>query len=485
MDKLNYVIFFPDELRADALHCYGNSWTRTPNYDKLAAQGVRFDQCFVQNTVCSPSRCCMITGRYPHSDGHRSLWNLVKKEEKNLFRYLKEDGYQVKIFGKNDMFTTEAAELFTDEFCTYENSFQSSNCPVAGYGEDGYYNFLYEPCEGDRNDVSDYKNLQKGIEFINSWKPGDPPFILFLPLLYPHCPYTTIEPYYSMYMEHLDMISVSPYGSDKPEFHELIRQYRKLQSTDLKKVRAIYSGMVSFTDMMLGELMNCIEKNNRYSDTMLIVSSDHGDYAGDYGLVEKWPSGCEDSLCRVPLLIKAPFGKEGHVVNEIVELFDIMATILDTSNIEPKHAFFAQSLYKQISGEKGDSERAAFCEGGYNPTEFQCSEGTSKPSTRWMSKPTNIYYPKYLQQREQPESVARTVMIRTTHYKCIRRSFGRSELYDLYNDPQELCNLYDNDGYKSIRDELNERLLLWYLATSDSIPFEEDSRTYLKKRGGI
>ncbi|MDR0719585.1 MAG: sulfatase-like hydrolase/transferase, partial [Treponema sp.] len=82
----NYIIFFPDELRAETLSIYGNTKMKTPNFDRLAGQGVRFDQCHVQNPVCSPSRCSLFTGQYIHAAGHRSLWNLLKPHEHNLFK---------------------------------------------------------------------------------------------------------------------------------------------------------------------------------------------------------------------------------------------------------------------------------------------------------------------------------------------------------------------------------------------------------------
>ena len=89
---LNYVFFFPDEMRAESLRCYGNKQIETPNYDRLARQGVRFEQCHVQNPVCSPSRCCLFTGQYVHTAGHRTLWNLLKPYEHNLLHYFKEAG---------------------------------------------------------------------------------------------------------------------------------------------------------------------------------------------------------------------------------------------------------------------------------------------------------------------------------------------------------------------------------------------------------
>jgi len=92
---LNFVLFNPDEWRADCAGCYGDTVVQTPNLDALAAQGTRFDQCHVQHTVCTPSRTSFMTGWYPHVRGHRTLWHLLRPDEPNLLRYLTQAGYDV------------------------------------------------------------------------------------------------------------------------------------------------------------------------------------------------------------------------------------------------------------------------------------------------------------------------------------------------------------------------------------------------------
>ena len=77
---MNFIFFIPDELRAESVGCYGHPLAPTPNMDTLAAQGTRFDQCHVQHTVCTPSRCSFMTGWYPHVRGHRTLWHLLRPD---------------------------------------------------------------------------------------------------------------------------------------------------------------------------------------------------------------------------------------------------------------------------------------------------------------------------------------------------------------------------------------------------------------------
>lgn len=474
---MNYVLFFPDELRAESLHCYGNEKIETPNYDRLAAQGVQFDQCHVQNTVCSPSRCAMFTGQYVHVNGHRTLWNLLKPYEPNLLRYFKEAGYEVRVYGKNDVFAQETIPLSTHEFYSPAGLEKEQPQPVKPKGEPGHFDFLYEPIKGEWTDHHDYQSLKAGMDFIRSRKEGDPPFVLFLPLSFPHCPYTAHEPFYSMFDP--ETLTLRPRGDGKPAFHQTIRDYRELSQTDFKKIQAVYLGMIRFNDALLGELMDCLDESGIADNTVLIASSDHGDYAGDYDLVEKWPSGCEDVLTRVPLLIRAPGCKAGHLVKEPVELIDIMATMMDYAGLEAHHTHFARSLKPQCEGAAGDPDRAVFCEGGYNPNEPHCNEGMDRPGIRPRKSPDAIYYPKNIQQWDHPETVGRATMIRTMTHKLVKRSFGDHELYDLEKDPLELHNCYNDPAYREIRQQLESRMLAWYIDTSDAVPFEEDPRGFV------
>ncbi len=471
---MNYILFFPDELRAESLSCYGNDKIKTPNYDKLAQEGVVFEQCHVQNTVCTPSRCSLFTGQYVHVNGHRTLWNLLKPHEKNMMKYFKDSGYEVRVYGKNDVLTKESANLSTDVFESKHGASYKSK-PVKKHGESGFFDFLYESEKIEPTETHDHSNLEAGLDFIKNRKKGDKPFVLFLPLSLPHCPYTIPEPYYSMYDEN-DVPQLRGKGENKPKYHELIRKYRDLSDTDFKKIHSVYMGMISYNDMLLGKLLDTVKEANIEDETWIISSSDHGDYAGDYNLVEKWPNGCEDILTRVPLLVKAPFAKQGHRVKEQVELFDIMASVLEDADIKIEHTHFAKSFIPQLKGEKGDENRAVFCEGGYNINEPHCNEGYEKAGTSFMHSKDSIYYPKGLQQKECPESVCRATMIRTNQHKLVLRAYGDNELYDLVQDEKELVNLYNDSNYSDVKSQLKERLLQWYLETSDVVPFEEDPR---------
>ena len=98
---MNYVVFFTDEMRAENLGCYGHPLAKTPNYDRLAAEGTLFENHYVANPVCVGSRCSLFTGWYPHVNGFRSLLNFISPNDPNFLKELKDAGYQVVMYGKN------------------------------------------------------------------------------------------------------------------------------------------------------------------------------------------------------------------------------------------------------------------------------------------------------------------------------------------------------------------------------------------------
>ena len=191
--------------------------------------------------------------------------------------------------------------------------------------------------------------------------------------------------------------------------------------------------------------------------------------------MEKWTSDLSDVLIRVPLIVRTPGGKKGHVVYEQVELFDVMATILDIAGIETSHTHFARSLVPQLHGADGNPDRTVFAEGGYDTNQPHLFEGSATVNNIALD-PSHSYWPKTRQEQEYPETVRRAVMIRTLEHKLIFRPGGVHELYDIKKDPRELINIYNDPSYHKIQDELESRLLDWYIHTADVAPLEADSR---------
>lgn len=463
----NLILFMPDEMRADSLACYGNPITRTPNFDRLARDGSRFDNCHVQYPVCGASRCAMLTGWPTSVRGHRSLYYFLRPEEPNLFRYLKHAGYDVFWYGKNDALATQS---FYDSVTEWDDlPYGAGMTRTMQSITPGSYSMLYS-AGGDRRDYRDYKLLQLAFQKIER-KETDRPFCIFLPLTEPHPPYTVPEDFYSMYKPS-SLPPLPPPGlKGKPDYHAGIRKYYgldKLGEADFRKIRSVYYGQVSYSDWLLGELLEKLEQTGRDKDTALFVTSDHGDYAGDYGLVEKWPSGLEDCLTHVPLLGRVPGGQPNVVSKPMAEMYDLMQTFLELAGTEANHTHFSRSLLPQMHGGSGDPQRASFCEGGYNVYEPQCFEPAGAGG--------GPYAGKIRLENEDPITVSRSSMIRTATHKLVMRPQGQNELYSYPADPEERHNLYGESSVAVVQAELQQKLLEHYINTTGIAPTDKDPR---------
>jgi choline-sulfatase len=404
---------------------------------------------------------------------------VLHPHQPSLFRYLHEAGYQVHWFGKNDLYAEDYFELAVDGACTRAHAGAVDHRPtfdvhqgraIAPLGEAGYHSFLYEPYEGAREDFGDVYLVDRAIEFIRAWTPGDRPFCLFLPLSLVHPPYCAPEPYYSMYdPDEIPELRPSDLPG-RPSFHRHAREHHRLDELPpalLRKANAVYLGMMTFADWIFGRLLGALDETGRDEDTALFLFSDHGDYAGDYGLVHKHATGFEDVMVRVPLIARVPGARAGHAVPEPVELFDVMATALDLAGIEPRHRHFARSLVPQLQGAPGDPQRVVYAEGGLS----------DPPPPSPMYEPARIYYAAQTVRRDHPETHLPAVMVRTMDHKLIyRHGEGQCELYDMRADPRELCNLYDDPAHRALREDLERRLLHWYMDTSNVPSWEHDPR---------
>jgi arylsulfatase A-like enzyme len=460
----NIILFVPDEMRADALACYGNPVTRTPHFDTLARSGTRFASCHVQFPVCGASRCSLMTGWPTSVRGHRSLYYFLQPDEPNMLRYLREAGYDVYLFGKNDV-------LAPASFASSVTQWRDPRSPVkefAAISRPQRPTTMLLPATGERRSTGDYAAVQLAIEVLER-RAAERPFCIFLALFEPHPPYTIPADFYSLYRA-ADVPAPVPAGLTKrPSFHRALREYAGLaevSEAEFRQVRAVYYGQVSYSDWLLGELLEALERTGRARDTALIVCSDHGDYTGDYGLVEKWPSGLEDCLTHVPLIARIPGGASGHVASELVELFDVMPTCLELADTHATHTNFARSLLPQLHGEAGDAARAAFTEGGYNTYEPQAFEPVIG----------GLYEPKTRLQNEHPQTVSRCAAVRTDRYKYIARPNGQSELYDCAGDPREEHNLFGDTSVRGTQEALQVRLMDWYIDTCGVPPLKRDPR---------
>jgi len=490
MKRPNIVIFNPDQFRADALGHLGNRAAHTPVLDGLVArEAVSFRNAFCQNPVCTPSRCSFMSGWYPHVRGHRTMHHMMRDGEPVLLRTLKDSGYFVWWGGKNDLVPGQAQAPF-DAYCDIKYPARDARIAPNPHRADGwrgspdspsYYSF-YAGAEPGGEDGDSYNSdrhyITGACEFIKEYD-KERPFCVYLPLESPHPPYYCEQ----KWIDKIDRAKLQPripapdFGK-KPAILKGIYERQRLQGlgqSDWDDIRQTYLAMCARIDSQLGMIIDVLKKAGAYDDTVIFFISDHGDFTGDYGLVEKTQNTFEDCLVNVPFVVKPPrwVGVRPRVSGALIENIDMCATIEELTEIAPAHTHFGKSLVPLLGNECNAFRDAVFCEGGRLKGEAHCSERESADQVT----PSGLYWPRVgLQLLDDPPYHSKAVMIRTESYKYVRRLYETDELYDLAADPMELNNVINDEKYRDVLASLKDRLCGFYLETSDVVPFAADSR---------
>ncbi|MEU6476590.1 sulfatase-like hydrolase/transferase [Streptomyces sp. NPDC047017] len=475
----NFLFFIPDQLRADALGAFGNPHVRTPHLDALAARGTRFDNAFVQHPVCSPSRASFLTGWYPHTGGHRTLTHLLKPWEPNVLRGLKESGYHVVWPGmRGDTFAPGATELSVDEYgfgvrpTTYPLPVTRETWPGGEEWARLYYRGRRED-DAERVDA-DEATVRTAERWLTA-PPADRPWALFVPLIAPHCPFEVEEPWFSMYDRDTmpdPVPAAAPTAAAttarEPAFMQAIRERFRITETSpgmWREVIATYYGMISRMDGQLGRLVRALRDSGAEEDTVTFFFADHGEYLGDYGLIEKWPSALHPCITRDPLVVSGGGLPAGQHTDAMVELIDIVPTILELAGTEPGYRQFGRSLLPLLRDPAGAHRAYAFTEGGFSREEEPQLEAAGFP-----------YDLKAALQHESPELVGRAIAVRDTEWTYVWRLYEPPELYHRTTDPHEVTNLAGRPGHAEVETRMQQAVLHWLADTADVIPTAEDPR---------
>jgi len=339
--------------------------------------------------------------------------------------------------------------------------------PRVQIGEDEPYTF-----------DSDWAMIEGAVEFIHN-TPPDQPLCIYLPLGFPHPPFAVEDPWYSLIDRDLmpDRIPPPETWDDFPSLLAGIAKRQNLanwREARWKELLATYYGMCARVDTQFGMVAKALRDMQIYDDTAIFFFADHGEFAGNYGLVEKTQNTFQDCLTRVPLIVKPPKGTEIQpgIRDALVELVDMRATVEALTGLDPGHTHFGLSLVPLLADEFLEHRDAVFCEGGRLKGETHCMELESRSN----QSPEGLYWPRVgLQSSPGPEHT-KAVMCRTRTHKYVRRLYEKDELYDLINDPQELRNQIDNPANAEILTELKERLLTFYLETGDVVRHQTDQR---------
>jgi arylsulfatase A-like enzyme len=496
MGKVRNILFIIcDQLRWDYLSCYGHPHLHTPNIDRLAEQGVRFDRCYVQSPVCGASRMSTYTGRYVHS--HGASWNFVplKAGEMTIGDHLRPLGVQAALVGKTHMRADSAgmARLGIDPdsligvrisecgFDPYERDDgihpRSGHDPYPRYneylrengfdGENPWEDWANSAVDDDGRVVSGwylkYANkparvpdehsetpyiTRRAIDFIEqqSADPDGKPWVLHVSYIKPHWPYIVPDPYASMYgpEEFLPPVRSESEKDDPHPVYAAFMNHKVSRSFSRDEVRdsvlPAYMGLIKQIDDQMGVLFNYLEEKGLMDSTMIVFTSDHGDYLGDHWLGEK--DLFHESSVRVPLIVYDPDQRadatRGTVNRDLVEAIDLAPTFLDVyGGVQLPHIIDGRSLRPLLFAEKPPGWRD-YVISEYDYSFMDAGKELQKPAIEcWLR------------------------MIFDGRWKYMLSEGYRPMLFDLLNDPDELNDLGADPAYAPERARLHELLFEW------------------------
>ena len=494
----NILFIMFDQLRFDYLSCAGHPHLHTPHIDRLAEKGVRFTRAYVQSPQCGSSRMCFYTGRYVHSHGaHRNGFPL-KVGEMTLGDHLRKIGMDAYLVGKTHM-TVDAEGmrrlgLAPDSIigarvseCGFDTVIRDDG--LWAEGPDGYYDERRSPYneylkskgyeaenpwqdfanagvspEGDilsgwlmknadqpanvREEDSETPWLTREcIRFLDERRGEGRPWLCHLSYIKPHWPYIVPAPYHAMYgPEHVLPANRDMGERDDP--HPVYGAYMKniiargfsRQEVREKAIPA-YMGLIKQADDQMGRLFGWLEETGQMEDTMIVITSDHGDYLGDHWLGEK--DLFHDCSVKIPLIIYDPSPEadatRGTTCDELVESIDLAATFIEAAGGEvPDHIVEGHSLLPFLRGTRPDTWRDfAVSEFDISPTGAAASLGLAPRDSRLF-------------------------MVADKNWKFMHADGGfRPMLFDLNRDPQELHDLGADPAHAGIVDLMYERLGQW------------------------
>lgn len=386
----NLLFIYADQHRADVLGCAGNDIVVTPHLDRLAAEGVRFDQAWTESPICQPARASLLTGRYPSDHGVLGNFAGDCQPEWDTFpRRLQDAGYTTASIGKTHFASWPMAveagsppptdewigsfgfDHVVEEFDKYvhlgdwetpymrflrdRNALGQYQSVVAANfrGTDGHWNGVTSPLPQELDLTCFLADEAQG--WIGR-QTGDQPWFLQLSFVQPHVPLIGdpiwADHYAGAQIERGSRAEPVPTTEDWATHLAFLHKHSRSELLSDEFVLAgarQYYAMVSLIDQRIGDLLAQLEQNGELDNTWIVYSADHGEMLGDHGLMAKM--NFYQSSVRVPLIVRPPAGTTGRIETAPVQAFDVAATLLDAGGAESLDGAPARSLIPLVTGE--------------------------------------------------------------------------------------------------------------------------------------
>ena len=388
-DQPNLLFIYSDQHRADVMGCAGNDVVLTPNLDRLAAEGVRFEQAWTESPVCQPARASMLTGRYPSDHGILGNFAGDCRPEWDTFpRRLQEAGYTTASVGKTHfeswpMGAEPGTPMPPDDFIGsfgFDHVVQEFDRYVHVFGQPTpYMRFLdeHDTLETYQQVIRD--NFRGGDNHWNAvtsplpqeldltcfladeaqqWigrQPADRPWFMHLSFVQPHVPLIGDPIWADHYAgAQIDRTAPAVPTTENEAWAQHLGLLRKHSQTHMMTDEFVLAGarqyyaMVSLIDQRIGDLIEQLERSGQLDDTWIVYCADHGEMLGDHGVMAKM--NFYRSSVRVPLIVRPPGGVDGRVETAPVQAFDVVATLLEAGSATPLDAP-CRSLVPLVEGD--------------------------------------------------------------------------------------------------------------------------------------
>ena len=464
MTRPNILILYTDQQRWDALGANGNGEIRTPHLDRLAADSVNFDHCFVQSPVCMPSRVSFLTGRYPSSLGISHMGVPVPPDTVTLPRLLRGYGYTSGQIGKlhflphanrdhrdpHPDYGFDHLEI-SDEPGSYHDAYRAwvaarapDQLDHVSLGEapsaidwkramgidDGIVHpeerFPKRPLVSrSRSDMTNAAFVaEQTMEFIGAHEDG--PFLCVSGFYSPHDPWIAPQEFLDLY---------DPAELTLPTFPAELEARRgdgNFSDEELRGARQGYYAMVSEVDHHVGRILDHLDERGIADNTIVVFTSDHGEWLGEHLRYGKGYPG-HDQVTRVPLLVRWPGGAgAGKCVSRVVEALDVLPTLLEAAAIQRPYELQGTSLLPDLRSEADSGPGCAI-------TEMAAGED------HWKT-------------------------LRMEGLRYVVESSGEEALFDLESDPQAYLDVAADPAYAGRLQEARLTLLQRLLARERPTP---------------
>ena len=447
----NILLIMSDEHAPQATGCYGADFVHSPNLDRLATEGVMFENAYCNFALCVPSRNSFLAGLLPWRIQAYDNGSPLSGSVPTWAHMLRREGYDCVMDGKMHMIGPDQLHGFHEHWC-------ERGGPVGGYrwGEEnpnctGYraWSEVQVIPDGEFRTV-DLERRDRAIDLIES-RDGEQPFCLCVGYSYPHYPMRVSESAFRRYRD-LDLPDPLPAEEYHPRNEHWCRHvwgFDRFTPEQTRRSRQAYLAMVTMLDEWVGDLLAALERRGLLDDTIVIYTSDHGDMWGEHGL---WGKNLfYEHSSRVPLIVRA--SQQGAVCGSRVEtpvsLVDLYPTLRDMAGIADWNVpLDGRSLWPACCGERGLEDQPVFCE-------------------------------YYSSDTQGPERMVRLGQWKLNYY----HNQPPVELFDLEDDPGEQRNLADSPEHVEVRARLLSELFRdWDVDAIDAdIREDQNRRAYLSQ----